>query len=223
MREGIVDSIYENYPLKSITDLAQLITSEPEMCGLNVTIPHKVAVMSNLDSIDSVASKIGAVNCIHIVHGRTTGYNTDATGFEQSIKPFLENKYERALILGTGGASKSIAFVLKKWGIPFHFVSRSKRADDCIRYEDLSVESMKHFRLIVNTTPLGMSPNPHTFPPIPFEGIGTDHFLYDTIYNPTETHFLKMGKERGANVMNGQKMLELQAEASWRIWNDIMG
>ncbi len=220
--EAITDCVYENFPIENVAGLPELIRSQPELCGLNVTIPHKESVLQFLDHSDDLAVQIGAVNCIKIHEGKMIGFNTDALGFEMSIKPFLENKYERALILGSGGASKAIAFVLKRWGIPFHIVSREKHGTGLVRYEDLHEESMKHFKLIINTTPCGMYPDIHDLPPIPYDGIGRDHFLYDIIYNPTETRFLSMGKERGAQVMNGLKMLELQAEASWRIWNDIM-
>lgn len=219
---GILDSVYENFPLENISLLPQLLQSQPELAGLNVTIPYKEKVIPFLDELDSESKLIGAVNCIKFLDGKLIGHNTDAVGFEMSIKPFLENKYERALILGTGGASRAISFVLKKWGIPFHFVSRNKTSDDCVRYEDLHVESMKHFKLIINTTPCGMFPKLDDSPPIPYSGLGPDHFLYDTIYNPVETEFMRKGKRKGAQVMNGMKMLQSQAEASWRIWNDIM-
>ncbi len=219
---GITDCVYENFPLEDISLLPELIRSQPELVGLNVTIPYKEKVIPYLDELDQESTLIGAVNCIKFLNGKLIGCNTDASGFEMSIKPFLENKYERALILGTGGASRAISFVLKKWGIPFHFVSRTKASSDCIRYEDLHVESMKHFKLIINATPCGMFPRLDEAPPIPYAGLGQDHFLYDTIYNPVETTFMRKGKKKGALVMNGMKMLQSQAEASWRIWNDNM-
>ncbi len=218
-KENIRDAVYENFPLEKISDITSLRSIE-NLNGLNVTIPYKESVIPFLDELSSEASEIGAVNCIHIKDGKWIGHNTDAFGFEMSIKPFLENKYERALILGTGGGSAAVAHVLKKWNITFHFVSREKSGANIIRYDELEAATMQHFHLLINTTPLGMLPNIDAAPEIPFDAIGPSHFLYDLIYNPQMTSFLRKGKDKGAHVMNGLKMLEIQAERSWQIWND---
>jgi shikimate dehydrogenase len=218
-KEGIEDARYQLFPLHDIALFPSLVEEHPELLGLNVTIPHKESVMPFLNTIDEEAGKIGAVNCIRISHGKTTGFNTDATGFRQSILPFLENHYERALILGTGGASKAVAHVLRQRGIEVWYASTSSSGSHILRYDQLERETLKHFLLIINCTPLGTFPETEAMPAIPFDGITADHFLYDLIYNPTETTFLREGKQRGANTMNGLKMLQIQAEESWRLWN----
>lgn len=215
---NIRDAVYENFPLENISDI-QSLKSIPNLQGLNVTIPHKASVIPFLDGMSDEAIAIGAVNCIRISDGKWMGHNTDAFGFEKSIQPFLENKYERALILGTGGGAQAVAHVLRKWNISFHFVSREKSNANIIRYDELEAATMHYFHLIINTTPLGMFPNIDAAPEIPYEAIGPSHFLYDLIYNPASTTFLQKGKANGAHVMNGLKMLELQAERSWQIWN----
>lgn len=219
MNENIRDAVYENFPLKTISEI-QSLKIIPDLQGLNVTIPYKESVIPFLNGITDEASAIGAVNCIRISDGKWIGHNTDAFGFEKSIQPFLENKYERALILGTGGGAKAVAHVLRKWNISYHFLSRTQRASNIIHYEDIEAEAMSHFKLIINTTPLGIFPHVEDSPLIPYEGIGSAHFLYDLIYNPSLTSFLQKGKANGAHVMNGLKMLEIQAERSWQIWNN---
>ena len=213
----IADCSYENFEIENVLDFKSVISAH-KLDGLNVTIPHKESVLPLLDNLSDEAKEIGAVNCIRIIDGVTSGYNTDAYGFEMSIKPFLENKYERALVLGTGGASQAICYVLKKWGIEYHLVSRKPGNARVITYDQLSADSMKHFQLIINTTPVGTFPNVDAAPPIPYEAVGAMHFLYDLVYNPAQTLFLKRGLEAGAHTMNGLKMLELQAERSWQIW-----
>jgi shikimate dehydrogenase len=215
---GLADCVYDNHELKDVAAFLKL-KDEKELRGLNVTIPYKEAIIPFLDDLSDEAKKIGAVNCIRFMDGQCHGHNTDAYGFEMSIKPFLENKYERALILGTGGGSRAVAYVLRKWNIPFHYVSRTAKGEQTIAYSDLRADTIKHFQLIINTTPLGMFPHVDESPDIPYEGLGPAHFLYDLIYNPSETQFLKGGKEQGAHIMNGLKMLEWQAERSWEIWN----
>lgn len=210
---------YENFPVNEGSKLKAFFAENTDLTGVNVTIPYKSAVLPLMTSLDEEARLIGAVNCIHRQNNEWRGYNTDAYGFEMSIQPFLENKYERALILGTGGGSLAVAHVLRKWSIPFHFVSRQPKFEKQIGYADLHEESMKHFQLIINTTPLGTSPDVEESPPIPYGGLSERHFLYDLIYNPAETMFLRKGKIKGAQTMNGLKMLELQAERSWEIWN----
>jgi shikimate dehydrogenase len=217
-REGIEDASYQLFPIDDIALFPSLLREQP-LLGLNVTIPYKESVMPFLDAIDEEAEKIGAVNCIRISHRKTMGFNTDATGFRQSILPFLENHYERALILGRGGASKAVAHVLRQRGIDVWYASTSSSASHTLSYDQLEGETMKHFLLIINCTPLGTFPETEAKPPIPYEGITADHFLYDLIYNPAETAFLREGKQRGAQTMNGLRMLQIQAEESWKIWN----
>jgi shikimate dehydrogenase len=217
----ITDCVYENFSIRDISQFPELLKSKTDLCGLNVTIPHKEAIMSHLNHIDSIAAEVGAVNCIRIENGITRGFNTDVYGFEMSVKPFLENHYERALILGTGGASKAVAFVLRKWGIPFHFVSRTPANENEMSYDVLKAEVMHHFPLIINTTPVGTYPDIDACPYLPYEGLSNKHFLYDLIYNPEETTFLRLGRMAGAKTMNGYAMLIKQAEKSWEIWNEL--
>lgn len=237
VKENINDCEYNLYPIDNINQLPQLITDNPSLCGLNVTIPYKESVIPYLDELDETAKAVGAVNCIKIVSStenqvsRLIGYNTDVFGFRQSIKPFLEIQHERALILGTGGASKAVAHVLKEIGIECFFVSRSKEQDTRIKnqvsgakiflYEELTDYIISAFKLIVNTTPVGMFPHINERPNLPYQFITSSHLLYDLVYNPTETEFLKHGKLQGASTVNGLSMLHQQAEEAWRLWNKI--
>lgn len=227
-KENIKDYEYNLYPIEKIDLLPKLIADNYSLCGLNITIPYKESVLPFLDELDETAKAVGAVNCIKIVSGtgykvsRLIGYNTDVYGFRQSIKPFLEIQHERALILGTGGASKAVAFVLKEIGIECYFVSRSKHqvsGNKTFLYTELNENIMKVFKLIVNTTPLGMYPHVNEVPEIPYNLISSTHLLVDLIYNPAETEFLKHGKLQGASTINGLSMLHQQAEEAWRIWN----
>ncbi len=224
-KENIRGCEFNLYPISGIDELPILITDDESIRGLSVTIPYKESVIPLLDELDETAKKIGAVNCIKIARDESqvvklVGYNTDAFGFRQSIKPFLETQHERALILGTGGASKAVAYVLKEIGITCYFASRQKKQDENIfLYEELNENMMKAFKLIVNTTPLGTFPNVSEYPKIPYEYIGPGHLLYDLVYNPAETEFLKRGKLQGAASVNGLSMLQQQAEEAWRIWN----
>ncbi len=213
-----IDATYELFPIKAIREFPELLKNNPALAGLNVTTPYKEAVMRYLDEIDKVAEEIGAVNCIGFRDGIIKGYNTDALGFEKSLNPLLKSQHTQALILGTGGSSKAVAYTLSQLGIGYQKVSRDK-TEDVLTYKELSGEVMTHYKLIINTTPVGMYPNVDDLPPIPFENIGEQHLLYDLIYNPEETKFLALGKARGAVVKNGFEMLQLQAEASWEIWN----
>ncbi|WP_276133316.1 shikimate dehydrogenase family protein [Polluticoccus soli] len=214
--EGI-DAVYKSFPLEQITELPELLQQQTELRGLNVTIPYKEAVLQYLDETDAAAKAVGAVNCIHITDGNTKGYNTDIIGFEQSLLPLLQPHHRRALVLGTGGAAKAVAYVLNKLGIDYRKVSRSGQPE-VVSYDDLTPELISAHTLIINTTPLGMYPDIYSFPPIPYDAIGAEHLLYDLIYNPAETRFLSLGKANGATVKNGMEMLHLQAEASWQIW-----
>lgn len=218
-RENITDAAYQLYPIEQVSEITGLIENIPNLCGLNVTIPHKEKVMRFLDEIDEEALAVGAVNCVHIKNGKAKGYNTDVYGFRMSIKPFLENKFERALVLGTGGASKAVTQVLRSWNIPYYLVSRTKSTGHVFSWDEVNEDVIRHFKLIINATPLGMFPKIIDAPPLPFEAIGKEHFLYDLVYNPEETRFMDEGKSRGAVVMNGMKMLEWQAIRSWEIWN----
>lgn len=217
-KEKITDSNYEIYPIETIQYFEALCQSHPNFIGLNVTIPYKEQVIPFLDALDEEAKSIGAVNTIKFENDKKIGYNSDCYGFERSIKPFLQTHHKEALILGTGGASKAVEYVLKKLGIQFQYVSRAK-SERAISYNDLNEEIIQKSTIIINTSPVGMYPNVTAAPPIPYEFIGEKHLLYDLVYNPEETLFLKNGKTKGAQVKNGLEMLYLQAERSWEIWN----
>ncbi|MCI7341579.1 MAG: shikimate dehydrogenase, partial [Prevotella sp.] len=217
-----IDATYENFEIPSIENLTEILDSNPELKGLNVTIPYKEKVISYLDSISPEARAIGAVNVIKVTHkGNKTelkGYNSDVIGFTQSIEPLLERYHKKALVLGTGGASKAIIFSLKSLGIETLTVSRFER-HGCVRYEDITPEMIKEYNVIVNCTPCGMYPQTDDCPNLPYEAMDNHTLLYDLIYNPDETLFLKKGKAQGATVKNGLEMLLLQAFASWNFWN----
>lgn len=213
-----IEATYENFELTKIEELKQLIEEE-NLNGLNVTIPYKEAVIPFLDKMDPVAKEVGSVNTIAFVKGKTIGYNTDVIGFENSLKPFLEHGMDRALILGTGGASKAVSYVLKKIGLDILFASRSPEGDNEISYNECNANAIKWHRLVVNTTPVGMAPNILEAPAIDYEGITENHLLYDLIYNPAKTQFLLEGQKRNASIQNGLSMLKIQAEKSWDIWN----
>ncbi len=222
-REGIAGARYDKFPLPDIAGFPDLLATNPQLCGLNVTIPHKVAILPYLDAIDSAARGIGAVNVIRIKKGTLTGYNTDVIGFEQSLGPWLNtlNKHNptvRALILGTGGASRAVAFVLQQWSIPFQFVSRERRGENQLSYADLQALDFSGVHWIFNTTPLGTYPDIEMCPDVPFQQLGPQHLVYDLVYNPPETLLLQRAKTRGCAVKNGLEMLQLQAEAAWAIW-----
>lgn len=221
LRENFHDCSYELFELENPDQVRKLIHSNPSICGLNVTIPFKETIIPFLDHLDQQAMQIGAVNTISIVRKKKkivlTGHNTDVWGFENSAGELL--KYKKALVLGTGGSAKAVGFVLKKYGIRALFVSRSPSGTNEISYDDLSTGIVSEYLFIVNTTPLGMYPEAEKFPCIPFDGLSPNHFLFDLIYNPPETVFMKKGQAAGTRVMNGLRMLELQAERSWEIWN----
>ncbi len=211
--------VYENFDIESISKFPDVIKNNPHLLGLNVTIPYKEQIIPYLDSISKKASKIGAVNTIKISSsGKLKGYNTDYYGFKKSIEPFLKPHHNKALILGTGGASKAIAYTLKKLKIPFDFVSRSTNTKAKYSYSDLTIEIIKQYPIIINCTPIGTHPNVNECPDIPYDGVTKEHLLYDLIYNPIQTKFLICGEIKGATISNGYRMLELQAEKSWEIW-----
>jgi shikimate dehydrogenase len=213
-----IDAAYESFPLSDITDFSALLQTQPALRGLNVTIPYKSAIIPYLNAVTDEAGSIGAVNCIDIRDGVLTGYNTDAGAFERSLNPLLRPHHRKALVLGTGGASLAVRYALSAVGIAWVSVSRSKK-DGAIPYSSLNHALLAAHTIIINTTPLGMYPDTDQYPDIPYELLSEAHLLYDLIYNPEETGFLQKGKAQGATTKNGLEMLQLQAEASWDIWN----
>jgi len=217
--EHHIDATYELFPIADVSEFPQLLRNNPGLCGLNVTTPHKVSILSYLDKTDATAGEIGAVNCITFKDGIIKGYNTDTVGFEQSLIPLLQPQHTHALILGTGGSSRAVAYALRQLGIPFEKVSRHPNKA-MYTYNTLTPAIVAAHKLIINTTQLGMYPNVDAAPLIPYEGIGAHHLLYDLVYNPEESRFLRHGQGQGAAVKNGFEMLQLQAEAGWTIWNN---
>lgn len=215
---GLTDCVYENFSLPDISELKTILEEKPDLCGFNITIPYKKQVMSFLTHRTAEVDAMGACNCVKISEKELTGFNTDITGFERSLQPFLKPVHRRALVLGTGGASAAVVYVLKKLGIDVTFVSR-KASESALSYDQLDEKVIASHKLIVNTTPVGMYPNVYDFPELPYEFLTPDHHLYDLIYNPQETRFLGFGRQHGATIQNGHEMLILQAEESWRIWN----
>jgi len=221
-KEGIRDVDYDMYPLADIRDFPALYGNDDKFHGFNVTLPHKQAVIPFLNELSAEASAIGAVNCIQIRRkdGRKPylkGFNTDAHGFEHSLAPLLQPNHAQALVLGNGGAAKAVFYVLRKLGVPFRTVSRSAGNGD-LTYADLTETIIREHSVIINCSPVGTFPEVDSAPDIPYAGIGENHLLYDLVYNPAETLFLRRGKERGAAVKNGMEMLVLQAERNWDIW-----
>ena len=217
--ESIKNVSYQNFDLDSLKKFKSIFNDHPEIAGLNVTIPYKENIIEYLDSLSKSAKNIGAVNTIKFTKkGKLKGYNTDYYGFKRSLEPLLQNQHKKALILGTGGASKAVAFTLEKLHISYTYVSRNKSSDNLI-YNELDESIIKENLVIINCTPLGTHPNINDCPNIPYDAITKNHILFDLIYNPEETLFLKYGKQKGCIISNGLKMLELQAEKSWEIWN----
>jgi len=224
-REGIFNSSYDLYEIKTLESLPELLKKHPDLKGINVTIPYKQDVITYLDDLDDAsAERIGAVNTIKIfADGSTKGYNTDYYGFRQSISEWMDRRGEaccnfKALVLGNGGAAQAVKTALEDMKTEYKIVSRQKN-NDSLLYEDLTQEIMETHQLIINTTPLGTFPNIEDCPEIPYQWLGKGHFLYDLVYNPTTTLFMKKGFDQGAAVHNGLKMLEMQAEKAWDIWN----
>ncbi|MCK0146875.1 shikimate dehydrogenase [Arenibacter sp. F26102] len=215
---GLEQHSYENFDLEQIDLFKNLMKQNSDIKGFNVTIPYKEQIMPFLSKIDEEAQAIGAVNTIKIVKNATIGYNTDVYGFQKSIEPYLRNHHKKALILGTGGASKAVAFVLNKLGITYKFVSRNPKKDQ-LNYKDLSKEVLSEYTVLVNCTPLGTYPNIKDKPDIPYHFITNEHLLFDLIYNPEKTAFLLAGEQEGGKISNGSNMLQFQAEKSWEIWN----
>ena len=218
---GLADCSYEIFDLPDIDKLPEIL-SKNTLSGLNVTIPYKTAICPYLDELDADAAEIGAVNTICFTKTGLKGYNTDVIGFVNSLGPLLLPTDKAALILGTGGAAQDIAFGLTKLGIDYRFVSRSP-GEGNLRYEELESATLESFQILINTTPLGTYPQVQEAPPIPYKFLTRSHLLYDLIYNPELTAFLKSGQKAGARIKNGLEMLHLQAEASWEIWNREVG
>ena len=211
---------YVNFDIRSINDFPKILEINANLIGLNVTIPYKERIIPFLDELDDNALQIGAVNTIKILaNGKLKGYNTDTFGFENSLNKKLKKHHRKALILGTGGASKAVNYTLNKLKIETVFVSRRPKEEHEISYEEVSEDLLRTHNLIVNCTPLGTFPNIKERPEIKYQGLSNQHLLYDLIYNPAKTSFLEEGEKQGAKIQNGFRMLELQAEESWRIWN----
>ncbi len=209
---------YENFDLETIGQFKSLIANTPDIKGMNVTIPYKELVIPFLDNIDETAKEIGAVNTICFTKNGLVGYNTDCYGFRSAITPFLKKHHQKALILGTGGASKAIDYVFKTLKIETTFVSRNPKANQ-FSYEDLTQAILEEYTVIVNCTPLGTYPDVMQKPSIPYSYVTSKHLLFDLIYNPKKSAFLSSGMDQGASICNGYSMLEFQAEKSWQIWN----
>jgi shikimate dehydrogenase len=234
-KEHISDAVYNLFPIEHISQLTELLKNNPDLCGLNVTVPHKISVLKYLDWIEHDARTAGAVNCIRIsaespvsvafsgevgVKGddyRLEGFNTDIYGFEVSLKPLLKDYHDKALVLGDGGAAKAVKCVLHNLGIDYKVVTRKPYPGNLL-FTDLKPHHVKNYPVIINTTPLGMSPKIDECPPIPYEAITDRNLLYDLVYNPEKTLFLEKGEQKGAVIKNGYEMLILQAEKSWEIW-----
>ena len=220
-KEKITGCTYGLYPIDKIDKFPGLLSANADLEGINVTIPYKKAVIPFLNHATEAVAKTGACNCIKIKNGYLTGYNTDVIGFEESLSSKLTNKHTHALILGTGGSAAAVEFVLEKLGIDYLFVSRIATAKNkIVTYKDLNKQVMHQRPLLINTTPLGMFPDVNNCPDIPYRFLTSDHYLFDLVYNPAETLFLKKGAAMGAITKNGSDMLVIQAEESWKIWNE---
>ena len=213
------DCTYENFDIDSIEEFPNILKNNLDLKGLNVTIPYKEAIIPFMDTLSDKAFKIGAVNVIRFTKkGNLKGYNSDWYGFKKSLEPLLLPHHKKALILGTGGAAKAIAFALQQLGIFYTYVSR-EASENAIDYNRVNATTFDNFQIIINCTPLGTSPNTKEFPPIPYEFFTEKHIAFDLIYNPEETQFLKKAKKKGAVTKNGHEMLVFQAEKAWKIWN----
>jgi shikimate dehydrogenase len=217
--ENFIGCTYENFDIQEITSFTELVKNNADLKGLSVTIPYKESVIPFLDKLSKKAALIGAVNTIKITKkGKLKGYNTDYYGFKKALEPLLQPHHKKALILGTGGASKGVAFALDELDIAYTFVSREAK-ENAIDYTRINATTFDNYQIIVNATPVGTSPNTEAFPLIPYEHFTANHIAFDLIYNPAETQFLKKAKEKGAQIKNGYDMLVFQAEKAWMIWN----
>ncbi len=223
IEEKISDTEYQNFEIENASSILEVLASNKNLKGFNVTIPHKQAIIPLLDDVNEFAKRIGAVNVVKVLpDGKLVGYNSDYFGFLNSLKSFVGEplKGKKALILGTGGASKAVKVAFENEGVSFQYVSRN-RGEQILVYSDLTPELIQSVDIIVNSSPLGMSPNVDSCPDIPYDALSEKHFLYDLVYNPEVTLFMKKGAEKGAKTINGLKMLELQAEKAWEIWNEL--
>ncbi len=226
-KENLTDCRFELFPIENIEQLPHLLNQHPKLEGFSVTIPYKQKVLAFLDDINKDAREIGAVNCVRVKDGKLKGYNTDSYGFEQTLKKFIsydhyqfsKERKPEALILGTGGASKAVAYTLNKLEIPFLFVSRKKESGRLV-YAELDKNVMERIGLIVNTTPLGTFPNVEESPDLPYEHLNSGHYIYDLVYNPDKTTLLSKAEKQGCRIINGLQMLSYQAEKAWEIWNE---
>lgn len=217
-REVINNCSYELFPLKDIRALPEVISSHPNLEGLNVTIPYKEAVIPYLHELTEAAKAVGAVNVITIRKGKLTGYNSDVYGFEETLRPHVQEWHRQALVLGTGGAAKAVVYVLQQLAINYQLVSRTA-GPNTLTYQQVTPELLAKTGLIINTTPLGMYPHIDDGPALPYEAVTSRHLFFDLIYNPEKTLFLQRAEQNGASILNGHQMLVLQAEKSWEIWN----
>jgi len=214
------DCSYENFDILNIEDFPSILKNNPNLKGLNVTIPYKESIIPYLDTVSDKAFQIGAVNVIRFTKkGNLKGYNSDWFGFKKSLEPLLQAHHKKALILGTGGAAKAVAFALDQLGITYSFVSREANPNT-IDYSLINATTFDNHQIIINCTPVGTSPNTKEFPPIPYTYFSNQHIAFDLIYNPEETEFLKKAKKQGAIIKNGYEMLVYQAEKAWKIWNN---
>lgn len=214
-----IDAIYENFDIDSILKIKGVLHKEKNLKGLNVTIPYKQSVIEFIDILDDNSKAIGAVNTIKLKNNKLFGYNTDVYGFVKSLFPLLEKHHQKAIVLGTGGASRAICHGLDSFDISYVIVSRNPKMKNHISYEDLNQDIIESHKLIINCTPLGTYPNINQSPDIPYEFIGNKHLLYDLVYNPKVSTFLAQGHNQNAKICNGYDMLKFQAEKSWEIWN----
>jgi len=219
-KESIAGCQYVNFEIKDLDKEIRQLKNDRDLCGLNVTIPYKFRIMAFLDEISPECREINACNCINILDGRWKGFNTDVTGFEKSFAPYLQPHHAKALVLGTGGSSKAVVYVLQKLGIGFLLVSRNKEAvPGVIHYDDIDAALLQEFTIVINTTPAGMYPNLDGYPKLPYEAVSAKNYFFDLVYNPPRTVFLSRAEAMGALVKNGEQMLVIQAEESWKIWS----
>ncbi|WP_462254430.1 shikimate dehydrogenase family protein [Ferruginibacter sp.] len=218
--EGINDCNYKIFAIKSVDGLKDVLIQNPDLNGFNITIPHKQSILSLLDDTTKLPQNLHACNCVKIVNGKFIGFNTDVIGFEETLLSQLKSHHTHALILGNGGAAEAVKFVLNKLNIQYKVVSRKLHDGSDLTYADINEKIIREHLLIINTTPLGTFPNVDECPAIPYQYLTAQHFLYDLVYNPPKTLFLKKGEEQGTAIKNGYDMLMIQAEESWRIWNE---
>ena len=220
-REGIPNAAYYSFPLKSIDEFPEFLKNNPTLKGLAVTIPYKEKVLKYVTHLSEEVKQIGAANCIKVRGNVLTAYNTDIIGFEKSFVKNLKPVHKKALVLGTGGASKAVQYVLKKLGIDFLVVSRNEMdMQNCIQYKQVTANIINEYNILINATPLGMSPADDTCPDLPYELLTPNHYLFDLVYKPPKTLFLQKGEQQEATIINGFEMLLIQAEENWRIWNE---